>query len=440
MRVGLLFDVDYDAVAHQALENAAVHFDRAGFDLFSYPSKLGMIGFDFNRFARAQAKRAQRLNWQGVVSHNELYGALSAALTAERSGLAGTPPEAILACQHKLHARRILEKICPAENLQYQELHWQEGEPPPEGLTFPCYVKPIRAAFSVLARRIRNQDELRRYMDFSWRERWVMQQLIDPFDRMIRERLPQAGNAHRLMIEEPLRGPQYNLDGFIDHRGLHVLGVVDAVMYPGTQSFQRWELPSRLPEPVIARAGEVARSFLTEVGFSHGFFNLEFFYDKATDRLTVIEFNPRLSSQFGDLYQRVYGLNPHAMAIALAVGQDPFIVPRTKPSAKIAVSLVWRSFSEHDVPAEPSHAQRRAFTDALPQAHLFTFAKSGHALKRDLKWLESYRYGVVNLGGQDSEDIKAQSALASSLLGWPNAPYALPQPALDVFDTAWAAR
>jgi hypothetical protein len=440
MRVGLLFDVDYDAVAHHALQSAELHFDRAGFDLFRYPSKLGMIGFDFNRFARAQAKRAKKFNWQGVVSHNELYGALSAALTAEQSLLPGTPPEAVLACQHKLYARRVLEKICPENNPHYQELHWQKGEPPPEGLTYPCYVKPVRAAFSVLARRIRNQEELRRYMDFSWREQWVMQQLIDPFDRMIRERLPQAGNAHRLMIEEPLRGPQYNLDAFIDHRGLHVLGVVDAVMYPGTQSFQRWELPSRLPAPVIARAAHVAKSFLTEVGFSQGFFNLEFFYDQATDRLTVIEFNPRLSSQFSDLYQRVYGLNPHAMAIALAVGQDPLEVPRTEPLAKIAASLVWRSFSAHEVPPEPSHNQRQAFAQALPHAHLFTFAKSGHALKRDLKWLESHRYGVVNLGGKDSHDIKARSELASSLLGWPNAPYALPQPALGVFDTALAAR
>jgi len=440
MRVGLLFDIDYDAVAHRQIEGAGIEFDRAGFDLFRYPSKLGMVDFDFNRFAQRQAKRARQLRWQGVLSHNEFYGALSAALTAEISGLPGTPPESILACQHKVHARRVLEKICPAENLQHQALAWRQGEPAPEGLAYPCYVKPVRAAFSVLARRIGNPEELRRYMDFSWRERWVMDQLINPFDRMIQERLPHAGNAHRLMIEEALRGPQYNLDGFIDHRGLHVLGVVDAVMYPGTQSFQRWELPSSLPAPVVARAANVAKSFLAEVGFTHGFFNLEFFYDKATDRLSVIEFNPRLSSQFGDLYQRVYGLNPHAMAVAMAIGQDPLQVPRTEPTARVAASLVWRTFSEHEVPPMPSPLARQAFAQALPKAHLFIFTKSGHALKRELKWLESHRYGVANLGGEDTEDIKAQSALASALLGWPNAPYVLPQTALEVPDTAWAAR
>lgn len=440
MRVGLLFDFDYDAVAHRQIENAGIKFDRAGFDLFRYPSKLGMVGFEFCRFAAQQAKRGRQLHWQGVLSHNELYGALSAALTAEISGLPGTSPESILACQHKLYARRVLGGICPAENLHYQALAWQQGEPAPEGLTYPCYVKPVRAAFSVLARRIANPEELRRYMVFSWRERWVMDQLIDPFDRIIRERLPQAGNAHRLMIEEALRGPQYNLDGFVDHRGLHVLGVVDAVMYPGTQSFQRWELPSSLPAPVVTRAANVAKSFLAEVGFIRGFFNLEFFYDKVIDRLSVIEFNPRLSSQFGSLYERVYGLSPHAMAVALATGQDPLEAPRTEPTARIAASLVWRTFSELEVPPMPKLLARQAFAQALPKAHLFIFGKSGHALKRDLKWLGSHRYGVVNLGGQDADDIKAQSVLASTLLGWPNAPYALTQPALGVSDMAWAVR
>jgi hypothetical protein len=88
----------------------------------------------------------------------------------------------------------------------------------------------------------------------------------------------------------------------------------------------------------------------------------------------------------------------------------------------------------------PSPLARQAFAQALPKAHLFIFTKSGHALKRELKWLESHRYGVANLGGEDTEDIKAQSALASALLGWPNAPYVLPQTALEVPDTAWAAR
>jgi hypothetical protein len=55
--------------------------------------------------------------------------------------------------------------------------------------------------------------------------------------------------------------------------------VVDAVMYPGTQAFMRWEHPSRLAAQVQARALDVAQRFLAAVGFDHGMFNIEFFHD-----------------------------------------------------------------------------------------------------------------------------------------------------------------
>ena len=37
----------------------------------------------------------------------------------------------------------------------------------------------------------------------------------------------------------------------------------------------------------------VARKFLAATGFTQGFFNMEFFFDAARDRLAVIEFRGR---------------------------------------------------------------------------------------------------------------------------------------------------
>jgi hypothetical protein len=56
----------------------------------------------------------------------------------------------------------------------------------------------------------------------------------------------------------PARVAQYNLDGWVGGGEVQALGVVDALMYPGTQSFMRWEFPSRLPLPVQVRALDVA--------------------------------------------------------------------------------------------------------------------------------------------------------------------------------------
>ncbi len=422
-RVGLLFDYDWDALAHEAL-GSRFAYDRAGFDLFAFPSNARLINFDLGAFAARQARRARRRGWAGVVSHHEQFGALAAALVAEAAGLPGTSPEAVIACQHKLHARRVLQQVCPEANLSFSELDAQYGGPIPQGLAYPSYVKPVKAAFSVLARPVRHERELHEHTRFGKRELWVIRRLVEPFERVARERLPGCGTAHRMMLEEPLRAPQYNLDGYIFNGQLRVLGIVDAVMYPGTQAFMRWDMPSRLPSAVAARAADVARRFLGAVGFTHGLFNMEFFHDPASDRLSVIEFNPRLASQFGDLYRRVHGVDAHAIGLALAQGLDPAALPRTEPTAGAAASFVYRTFDPRDtVPAMPGPWQRARLAREFPDAMLFTYPKSGHSLARDFKWLGSHRYGIVHLGGRDGHDLRRRCEAASAVLGWP-APYA----------------
>ncbi len=434
-RVGWLFAYDWDRIALQALQTsgrqqpsaasaAKAQIDHAGFDLFSFPSNAALIGFDLERFATRQAMRGRRLGWRAVLSHHEQFGALGAALVAEKLGLPGATPESILAAQHKLHARRVLQQVAPEANLGFAEMPARYGEPIPDGLIYPSFVKPVKAAFSVLARGVASRAELHRHTRFGHRELWVIKRLVEPFERVCRARLPAAGTAHRMLLEEPVPAQvaQYNLDGWVHDGQVHALGVTDAVMYPGTQAFMRWEHPSSTSAALQQRALDVARRFLAAIGYRHGFFNLEFFHDNATDRLSVIECNPRLASQFADLYLRVQGRDPHAMALALALGDDPTALPRVMPTAGAAASLVYRVFQPQEVPAQPDAAAHAAFASAHPLGRVFGFPKQGHGLARDFKWTGSHRYGIVHLGGRDKSHLHALAVEASTLLGWP-APY-----------------
>ena len=424
--VGWLFSYDWDQQALDRLACAgAARFDHAGFDLFSCPSNAALVGFKLERFADRQAARGRRRGWRAVLSHHEQFGALAAAMVAERLGLPGATPESILAAQHKLHARRVLQQVAPEANLGFAELPSAYGQDIPDGLAYPCFAKPVKAAFSVLARRVENRAELQAHTRFGRREGWVIRRLVEPFERVCRARLPQAGSAHRLLLEEPvpMQVAQYNLDGWVQNGTVHALGVVDAIMVPGTQAFLRWEVPSRLAPAVQQRALDVARRFLGAIGYRHGFFNLEFFHDAATDRLSVIECNPRLASQFGDLYQRVLGLDAHAMALAIALGDDPTALPRAEPSAGAAASLVYRSFDPTVLPAMPSAAAQQAFATAFADGLVFCFPKQGHGLARDFKWTGSHRFGIVHLGGRDRDHLRQRADQASALLGWPS-PYA----------------
>ena len=418
----LLFNYDWDLAgfARWAREFPG---DSVGFDLFSFPSNAHLIHFDLRRLVERLARQAKRKGWQAVTSNHEQFGALAAALLAERMGWPGTPVAAVLACQHKLHARQVLQRIAPEANIGFDLLASHYGEPVPHDIAYPVFVKPVKAAFSVLARNVRNRDELAALVRFSAWELWVIRHLVEPFERIARDRLPAAGSAHRMLLEQPVHALQYNLDGYVFNGGLRPLGIVEAVMYPGTQAFMRFDYPCAIPDAGRARALDVARRFLAEVGFTHGLFNMEFFYDANHDRLTVIEFNPRMAAQFSDLYLRVDGIDLHRIALELAHGSDPSPLPHVQPTAGAAASFVYRSFDPALRPPMPGAGRQRQLMQRFADALLFSFPKSPGQIARDFKWLDSYRYGILHLGGKDVHDLRARCEEASSILGWP-APYA----------------
>ena len=102
-----LFSYDWDAIEFKKLSRQWSQL-HAGFDLFSFPSSARLAWFDIDRFCDLAALKAKVYGARGVVSNHEQFGALCAALVAERMQWPGTPVEAVLACQHKLYAREVL--------------------------------------------------------------------------------------------------------------------------------------------------------------------------------------------------------------------------------------------------------------------------------------------------------------------------------------------
>lgn len=414
----VLFNHDFDRLAHRELEHAWPMV-QGGFDLFAFPSQLRLAWLDLNRFAALQAARARLQGCAAVVSHHEQFGALAAALVAERLGWPGTPVRAVLACQHKLYAREVLASVCPQANIASSR--WLGGRP--HGRPFPLFAKPVKAAFSVLAREVHDERQLIELARFGRLEAALLHLLVKPFERVARKRLPEAGRAAGLMLEQPIHAPQFNLDGYVYEGEVRRLGVVDAVMYPGTQAFMRFDYPTRLDQSVVLRATDIAQRLLQALGFTHGLFNMEFFYDEATDVVSVIEVNPRLASQFSTLYRWVDGVNLHEVGLALAHGRDPALLHRSVPHWRVASSFVYRSFDPVRRLMRPNRSQLQLLQSAYPDAQLLEYPRSEAGLARDLKWLGSCRHGVLQLGGQDDLDLRRRCEVASSLIGWP-APYA----------------
>lgn len=414
-----LFSYDWDLNAIARL-GEQYEFQSDGFDLFTFPDNRRLLYFDIEAWVAKLADRYRDRAPAAVLSHNEQFGALAASLLAEKLGLAGTKPEAVLRTQHKLVVRQTLDRVAPQANLAYFILDCEYGELPPDNLSYPLFVKPIKAAFSVLAKRIESRAELIAHTRFGWFEVWIIKRLVKPFNDVAQRRI-NAVHAHHMIVEEPIKAAQFNLDGYVYQGKTELLGVVDSIMYPGTQAFLRFAYPSKLATAVQLRALDVASRFLAEVGFDHGFFNMEFFYDERSDRLTVIEFNPRLASQLADLYQRVDGRDVHAMTIALAMGHDPKSVPRQKPRGGAAASFVIRTFNDRTELQTPQVADRQWLARNFDDSILIYFGKSRSGLKRELKWLGSHRHAVFHLHGDDEADLRRKQQRVCAHFNWPAA-------------------
>jgi hypothetical protein len=276
----------------------------------------------------------------------------------------------------------------------------RDAEP---ALPYPFFVKPVKAAFSVLARRVDDAADLQRHLTFHPWETHIIRRLVRPFGDLMREVGDFDIHPEHMMGEALLDGVQINVDGWMDRGTVGFFGIVDAIMFPGTSSFQRFEYPSRLPPAAQQRAFELAERAMRALGFDHGGFNVEMFWQPEAGTFRIIEVNPRLAAQFGDMYEKVDGTSPYNVLIDLSVGRAPRWT-RGQGRFGAAASFVFREFNGA-VKIAPDRAQIDWLAASYPDARLHMFLKHGNSRWRETKWLGNYRYAIVNMGGRDREDL-----------------------------------
>ena len=404
-KILVLFPKDWDRLVFaQPKYRASYRFFYEGFDLFSFPENARLIGFDIFRFVDALAARYRRIGLDGIVSNNEQFGAIAASLLAERLGLPGLAPATVITAQHKFYAREHLKALVPAFLPDYAVFPYAVREEAEVSLPFPFFVKPVKATYSVLARRVENFAELRRHLTFNRVETFVIKQLVKPFNDVMTARTGFRIDAHHLIAESLLDGWQISLEGVVQNGQTRVLGIVDAVMYPGTQAFLRWEYPSRLPAEIKARAVDATRRIIEAMKYNHGFFNVELIIGDAGNDIKLIEINPRMASQFSDLYEKVDGLDLHAIELQLSCGEKPDLVAR-EGRFRYATSFVFRKFDGAPLRLPPTRAKLAWLAAFDPDAHLMLYLKKGRSLAREMKWLGSHRYAVLNMGGRTQAEL-----------------------------------
>lgn len=391
-------------------------FENAGFDLFKFPENAQLLWFDPVRFVEKLRRRYKARQIAAVMSTHEQFGALCSALLAEQTGIPGTAVEAVLRAQHKALARAIHGAAMPESVPAVEVFTFGQDAPSQVRMPYPFFVKPVKAAYSVLARKVASPEELRAHTKFKPFEEHIIRRLTKPFNAVARARLQTDVDGDYMMAESLMTGVQVNVDGYVFENEVHVLGTIDAVMYPGTNAFMRFELPSRLPAHAVAKCEAVAKRAIETLGFNHGLFNVELFWDEATETAKIIEVNPRMAAQFADLYEKVHGVNLYDILMQLSLGQRPSLTGRVGAFGA-AASFVYRVFDQTQkyAPSAQALAQlRRRYVDAIFTPDF----KYGASREREQRWLGSHRYALLNLGGTDHAHLMSRFAQANALLNF----------------------
>ena len=400
-RILVLFADEWDRAAmRDPRHRGKVEFFHEGFDLFSFPDNARLFTFDALAFVERLARRYAGRGIEAVVTSDEQFGPFLAALVAERLRLPHAPVRSILTLQHKYYARQAFERVAPEANARTALLRRAFGgaaAPADVPMPFPFDVKPAKAAFSVLARRVDRFEDLHAHTRFGWFERAIIERLVRPFADVMHACSDLDEDPFSMVCEEILHGPQVTANGFVRDGKVTMLGTVDSVMYPGTDQFQRFQYPSALAPETLARVEEVAARVVRGAGFSLGMFNVEMRIDPVDGRPRVVEVNPRAAGQFFDLFERVDGYNPFDVMMDLHAGGEPRLLRRAGRENH-AASFVLRDLAGRGLSRWPRGRELAAFQARHPDVHAMFYPKRGADLARELKWLGSYRYAVFNFG------------------------------------------
>jgi biotin carboxylase len=364
----------------------------------------------------------------GVISSDDYPGSALAAAVAERLGLPAPDPEVTLICQHKYLSRVAQEKHVPDAIPPFALIDVANGATLLPTLGFPIFVKPVKSFLSIGAEKVSSETELAGQLP-RWKE---LDEFFLPLDRMLERYAGRSIGTKRLIAEGLLKGEQVTVEGYAFGGEVSVMGVVDSIMFPGTLAFARFDYPSALPKSVQARMAEITTTVMEGLGFDNGLFNIEMMYDRETGRIAIIEINPRMASQFADLYEKVDGTNSYSVLLDIAQGRKPQFKRKSGRHA-FAASCVLRSFEDCVVVALPTEADLERLVAFYPDMRIELHGELGKKLSDDLQDGTSYRYGIINFGGRDRADVLARFNRCHETLGiilLPANPPALPRGAI----------
>jgi hypothetical protein len=345
-------------------------------------------------------KEMRRLGADAILGIDEFMSCLIANRANHKLGNPEIPLDLALTLQHKYYSRILQKKYIP----KYVPEFFVYGEKEIDG---PVFIKPFRGAASLLSHACHNKAELEEAMDVPLIPKMFYLRLLRNFEKLTQKyaKLPRISNAWH--VEKLMEGVQVTLEGFVYQGKNTIIGVTDSIMYPNSKiAFRRFDYPSALPTEIQDKMHAISRKFIDSLDYTHGFYNIEFFYSPQNGEIKVIEINPRMAFQFNDLYEKVDGINTLEILLKMSVGEE--VTYRWgEGKFKKASSFILRQFSDGYVHSIPNKYQIQEAKQYYPDLKLMIDCHEGKKLSSDLfQDTESFKVMTANIGEQSMEALE----------------------------------
>jgi biotin carboxylase len=345
-----------------------------------------------------------------IVSTCDYPANIMRAAINERLQLLGPSLKSIFMHEHKYYSRLLQMQIVPHAVPFFTLINSQEIIRLKK-IIFPQILKPVKSNFSKNTIVVYDTKEF-----FSIVPKIPLSSYyLRPFNYFLKYFSDFEYDGGFILAENFIQGYQTTVEGFVINGNVTILGVVDSVFFPNTISFKRFEYPSNLEHSVQERMMNIAKKVILASELNYSLFNVECIYNPKTDEVFIIEINPRLSSQFADLFDRVDGFNTYQIMIDLALGNVPKI-QRNNGKFNVAASCVLRFFEDKHVVKIPSASNIKKIKELFPDVEIEIYAQPGKKLSHEEQDAISFRYGLINMGAFDRQDLFNRFEICKALL------------------------
>jgi|TARA_A100001391_G_scaffold163034_2_gene122447 hypothetical protein len=349
-----------------------------------------------------------------ILAHWDFPTSVLAPILAAEFGVKYPSLTSILKCEHKYWSRleqsRVAKDFVP-RFAWFDPFDETTGSP----LDFPFWIKPIKSFSSQLGFLIENEEQFEQ-------ARLVIQKGIGRIGVAFNEALTYAQLPDEItavtgkscIAEGLLTGTQLAIEGSVIDGKYNVHGVLDMTRSEHGKNLGCLVYPSQAPLAIQETMIEISEKYLKHIGFDNGCFNAEFIWDELENRLSIIEFNTRISHSHSELFLMVDGMSNHEIALEAATGQHDGL-PQGKGPCRVAAKFIHSRSLDGVMVKAPTPEAIAAIENSVGNVRIDWYPKDGSVLST-LPNQDAYHYVLcdIYIGANEPEELlqKYRASLA----------------------------